>query len=351
MTGEVVTGPEPEDPAGSPFAGVSPVLPRSVADLGPLLDWLRGGAVADRRIDFPAGTAMPDGRLDLCKQALGPEGAALIAEASVRAIPSTSRSRWPGGGSSTGSGGTGGGGGIHSWPARTSQLPSAFRQRDTYDTMGGASAGRPKPFQSDRRCPVAPFRPIVLRTYFPRCVDTSRPRRVRPRHTPNCFRHATGVSMRYELLGPLLVSDDSGAHHTLSAPKMEMTLATLLMSAGRVTTKEQLVAELWSSAPPRRASAAVHVYLSQLRKFLAAAGDHEGRAIVTKPSGYVLHLDGAGFDVDDFQELMRAGRAHQHAGRYEEALEAFEGPRSTRRIRCRTSSTRRACSTTVCSPR
>lgn len=131
--------------------------------------------------------------------------------------------------------------------------------------------------------------------------------------------------MRYELLGPLLVSDDAGAHHSLSAPKMEMTLATLLVTAGRVTTKEQLVAELWSTAPPRRASAAVHVYLSQLRKFLVAAGDREGRAIVTKPSGYVLHLDGASYDVDDFQELMRTGRAHQHAGRYEAALEAFEG--------------------------
>ncbi|MER6998152.1 ribonuclease inhibitor [Streptomyces sp. NPDC000410] len=73
---------EPENPLGqAPFAGVPDVLPRSIGDLGPLIDWLRGGAAADRRLDFPAGTAMPDGRLDLCKQALGPEGAALIAEA------------------------------------------------------------------------------------------------------------------------------------------------------------------------------------------------------------------------------------------------------------------------------
>ncbi|MCX4820627.1 ribonuclease inhibitor [Streptomyces sp. NBC_01142] len=64
-----------------PFAGVPEVLPRSVAELGPLIDWLRGGLTTDRRLDFPAGTALPDGRLDLCKQALGPEGAALIAEA------------------------------------------------------------------------------------------------------------------------------------------------------------------------------------------------------------------------------------------------------------------------------
>lgn len=79
----MVTGPENSagDDGGTSFAGVPPVLPRSIADLGPLIDWLRGGGAADRRLDFPAGTAMPDGRLDLCKQALGPEGAALIAEA------------------------------------------------------------------------------------------------------------------------------------------------------------------------------------------------------------------------------------------------------------------------------
>ncbi|MER8034967.1 AfsR/SARP family transcriptional regulator [Streptomyces hydrogenans] len=130
--------------------------------------------------------------------------------------------------------------------------------------------------------------------------------------------------MRYALLGPLLVTDDRGTPHVLSAPKMELTLATLLLAAGRVTTKEQLIAELWSGEPPRRASAAVHVYLSQLRKFLAAAGDHEGRAIVTKPSGYLLRLDGAGYDVHDFQAHMRTGREHQHAGRHEAALDSFE---------------------------
>jgi DNA-binding SARP family transcriptional activator len=131
------------------------------------------------------------------------------------------------------------------------------------------------------------------------------------------------VSMRYELLGPLRVTN-AGETFSLSAPKMEMTLATLLLGADRVTTKDQLATELWGSRPPRRASAAVHVYLSQLRKFLASAGDTAGRAISTKPSGYVLHLDGAAYDVAEFQELMRGGRHHQDAGRHETALEAFE---------------------------
>ncbi|MFF5183557.1 ribonuclease inhibitor [Streptomyces sp. NPDC000345] len=63
------------------FAGVPPVVPRPLTDLVPLLDWLRAGRPAGERLDFAAGTALPDGRLDLCKQGLGAEGAALVAEA------------------------------------------------------------------------------------------------------------------------------------------------------------------------------------------------------------------------------------------------------------------------------
>ena len=63
------------------FAGVPYIVPRPVAELGPLLDWLRAGRPAGERLDFAVGTALPDGRLDLCKQELGAEGAALVAEA------------------------------------------------------------------------------------------------------------------------------------------------------------------------------------------------------------------------------------------------------------------------------
>ncbi|RSM96919.1 ribonuclease inhibitor, partial [Streptomyces sp. WAC 01325] len=65
----------------SAFAGVPSVVPRPIAELGPLLEWLRAGRPAGERLDFAAGTALPDGRLDLCKQGLGAEGAALVAGA------------------------------------------------------------------------------------------------------------------------------------------------------------------------------------------------------------------------------------------------------------------------------
>ncbi len=124
--------------------------------------------------------------------------------------------------------------------------------------------------------------------------------------------------MRYELLGPLRVSDGRG-YHFLSAPKMETTLAILLVRAERVTTKDQLVTELWGESPPPRASAALHVYISQLRKFLGS-----GEAIVTRPSGYVLRLRDAEYDVDDFQRAVAHGRLLLQTGRYEEALAQFE---------------------------
>ncbi|MEV6606569.1 ribonuclease inhibitor [Kutzneria sp. NPDC051319] len=52
-----------------------------MSELEPLLAWLRTGTATTERLDFPTGTALPDGRLDLCKQALGPDGASLVAEA------------------------------------------------------------------------------------------------------------------------------------------------------------------------------------------------------------------------------------------------------------------------------
>lgn len=80
--------PEPQPESLGDWAGMGPVAPRPGEDLAPLIAWLRTGKTAEARIDFPAGTALPDGRLDLCKQAIGADGAARVAEA----LPSLPRS-------------------------------------------------------------------------------------------------------------------------------------------------------------------------------------------------------------------------------------------------------------------
>src|SRR5262245_8564581 len=58
------------------------VVPRaSEHELTPLLDYLRSEAAPPEALTFPRGTLLPDGRLDLCKQGLGPEGAHAVAAA------------------------------------------------------------------------------------------------------------------------------------------------------------------------------------------------------------------------------------------------------------------------------
>lgn len=54
---------------------------RPAEELAPVLAWLRRGEPVRARTAFPTGTALPDGRLDMCKQDLGPLGAAAVADA------------------------------------------------------------------------------------------------------------------------------------------------------------------------------------------------------------------------------------------------------------------------------
>lgn len=66
------------DPASRSAGGFEA---RPADELAPVLAWLRRGEAVRNRTDFPAGTALPDGRLDMCKQDLGPLGAAAVANA------------------------------------------------------------------------------------------------------------------------------------------------------------------------------------------------------------------------------------------------------------------------------
>ncbi|NUU22448.1 MAG: ribonuclease inhibitor, partial [Streptomycetaceae bacterium] len=49
--------------------------------LDPLLARLAEDGPVGERVDFPVGTLLPDGRLDLCKQDLGPDGGRAVAAA------------------------------------------------------------------------------------------------------------------------------------------------------------------------------------------------------------------------------------------------------------------------------
>jgi hypothetical protein len=83
--------------------------------------------------------------------------------------------------------------------------------------------------------------------------------------------------MRYEILGPLRVVDGDDVSF-LTARKIEVLLAVLLIRADQLVPSDQLSGEIWER---QRAAAGLHVYISQLRKarrMAGAAGGHGTRS-------------------------------------------------------------------------
>lgn len=76
-------GEVPDDPLSDAVVRPRPVpvQPCPPDQLDPLLEHLRDKTAVDAPTEFPRGTHMPDGRLDLCKQVVGPEGIGPVLDA------------------------------------------------------------------------------------------------------------------------------------------------------------------------------------------------------------------------------------------------------------------------------
>lgn len=129
--------------------------------------------------------------------------------------------------------------------------------------------------------------------------------------------------MSFEVLGPLRVVSN-GRYSFIRARKVETILAILLIRSNEVVTPDQLIDELWGAAPPRRATAGLHVYISQLRKFLQQSGMSES-IIETRMPGYMLHTGNDDIDFHVFLKASEEGRSLIRASRYEQAAEVLSG--------------------------
>jgi DNA-binding SARP family transcriptional activator len=85
--------------------------------------------------------------------------------------------------------------------------------------------------------------------------------------------------MDVRVLGPVEVSVD-GRPIALGGAKPRALLAMLALNAGSPVSTARLIDGLWGERPPATASKLVQVYVSQLRKALAASAD--GAEIVTR---------------------------------------------------------------------
>jgi DNA-binding SARP family transcriptional activator len=128
--------------------------------------------------------------------------------------------------------------------------------------------------------------------------------------------------VKYEILGPLRVID-SGRSRSLSAKKVEVVLGALLIRSDRVVAASELMTELWGESLPRRAAAGVHVYISELRKFLREPAG-PASPVITEAPGYMLRMGSDELDSHAFLRLIETGRGYARQQYDEEAAECFE---------------------------
>ncbi|MFC8525939.1 BTAD domain-containing putative transcriptional regulator [Nocardia sp. NPDC057227] len=139
----------------------------------------------------------------------------------------------------------------------------------------------------------------------------------------------TGGPMHYQILGTLRVVTASGDVPDLPR-QIRVLLAVLLMQPNHTISTARIAELMWNGNPPRRADAAIHVYVSQLRKVMA----REGRAcVLTRKPGYQLAVAEDALDLPIFRRLVDAGGAALSGGRTAEAaailhraLQLWHGP-------------------------
>jgi WD40 repeat protein/DNA-binding SARP family transcriptional activator len=122
--------------------------------------------------------------------------------------------------------------------------------------------------------------------------------------------------MQINLLGPVEVSS-ANERVALGGPKPRALLAMLALEAGSTIPAERLIDGLWGEEPPPSAAKMVQVYVSQLRKTMAAHGEDD--AIATHGRGYQLQLGRDRVDSCRFERLLAQGAAR-------EALSLWRGP-------------------------
>jgi DNA-binding SARP family transcriptional activator len=122
--------------------------------------------------------------------------------------------------------------------------------------------------------------------------------------------------MDIRVLGPLEASV-GGRPVALGGGKPRALLAMLALNARSTVPAHRLVEGLWGEEPPATAAKMLQVYVSQLRKALAAAGG--GEEIATRGRGYALQLADDGLDVWRAERLLAEGAPR-------EALALWRGP-------------------------
>jgi DNA-binding SARP family transcriptional activator len=124
----------------------------------------------------------------------------------------------------------------------------------------------------------------------------------------------------FGLLGPLLVTDISGAAIHIPQPKQRVIMASLLLRANAAVSGDQLANAVWQDKPPPNALSVIRTYVARLRRTLG----HVGTRLVSRPAGYAIELHACGeFDLDELERLRAASQQAAEAGHWELAAQTL----------------------------
>uniref|UniRef100_UPI001600F2EE AfsR/SARP family transcriptional regulator n=1 Tax=Nocardioides pelophilus TaxID=2172019 RepID=UPI001600F2EE len=135
--------------------------------------------------------------------------------------------------------------------------------------------------------------------------------------------------MDVRFLGPLeVVADDRTV--ALGGPRQRAVVAVLALAVPEVVSTDRLVDAIWGEEPPASPLPTLQVFVSKLRKSLAAAG--VDGVLESRPPGYRLRIDPLDTDVHRFEAGIADARRLRDAepeaalATYDAALAMWRGP-------------------------
>lgn len=118
----------------------------------------------------------------------------------------------------------------------------------------------------------------------------------------------------FDILGPLIVRVHDSVV-PVTAPKVRVILAYLLLQNDKIVPVDELIDGLWGDAPPRRARNALQTYMMRLRQALGDAGD----VVRTEPPGYLISVPDDAIDLSRFLSHVAQSKTAVAAGNLEHA--------------------------------
>ena len=117
----------------------------------------------------------------------------------------------------------------------------------------------------------------------------------------------------------------------LGGPRQRAVVAILALAAPEVVSTGRLVDAIWGEAPPASPLPTLQVFVSKLRKSVAAAG--AGEVLESRTPGYRLRIGPGDTDVARFESRIAAARRLREGGdpdaalgEYDAALAMWRGP-------------------------